>query len=172
VTHFIEEMPAVSEEDYRMTMPNIGDEAPNFELPRDGGDLVKLSAFRGRNVVLYFYPRDDSNGCTIEALGFTAQAEAFSRANTIVLGVSKDTVSSHEEFRDKYTLGIPLLSDSDGDVCETYGVWREKTMSGKTFMGIVRSTFLIDAEGKIAQIWRDIDVNQHIDKVLAAVQKM
>lgn len=155
-----------------MTTLKLGDHAPDIELPRDGGDLVRLSAFRGQNVVLYFYPRDDSSGCTIEALGFTAQAEALARANTIVLGVSKDTVSSHEEFRDKYTLGIPLLSDSDGDVCETYGVWQEKTMNGKTFMGIVRSTCLIDAEGKIAQIWRDVDVNEHIDEVLTAVQRM
>ena len=154
-----------------MTMLVLGDEAPDIELPRDGGDLVKLSAFRGRKVVLYFYPRDDSSGCTIEALGFTAQAEAFAAANSVVLGVSKDTVSKHEEFCDKYTLGIPLLSDADGDACETYGVWQEKTMNGKTFMGILRATYLIDAEGKIAQIWREVDVNEHIEEVLAAARK-
>lgn len=155
-----------------MTALNIGDVAPDIELPRDGGDLVKLSAFRGQNVVLYFYPRDDTSGCTIEALGFTAQADEFAATNTVVLGVSKDTVSKHEEFRDKYALGIPLLSDSDGDVCETYGVWQEKTINGKTFMGIIRTTYLIDAEGKIARIWRDVNVDEHIEEVLAATQEM
>jgi peroxiredoxin Q/BCP len=154
-----------------MTRLSLGDEAPDFNLPRDGGDFIKLSDFRGQKVVLYFYPRDDTAGCTIEARGFTAKADSFASAGAVILGMSKDTVAKHEEFRDKHILGIPLLSDANDDVCEAYGVWQEKTMNGNSFMGIVRTTFLIDTEGHIARIWRDVDVNGHIQEVLVAVQE-
>ena len=155
-----------------MTDLSPGDAAPEVHLPRDGGDMVHLDALKGQNVVLYFYPRDDTSGCTTEAKGFTEAAEAFSKANTLVIGVSKDTVAKHEKFRDKHDLGVILLSDADGDVCERYGVWVEKSMYGKSYMGIERATFLIDATGKIAQVWRKVKVPGHVDAVLDAARSL
>ncbi len=150
----------------------IGDAAPAVSLPRDGGDMVNLSDFAGQSVVLYFYPRDDTPGCTKEAIGFTETATAFAKSGAVVLGVSKDTVKKHEKFVTKHDLGIALLSDENGDVCERYGTWVEKSMYGKTYMGIERATFLIGPDGKIAQIWRKVKVSGHVDAVLAAVQDL
>ena len=153
-----------------MKDPKIGDLAPDLTLPRDGGATVSLADFKGRQVVLYFYPRDDTPGCTKEATGFTQAAAGFAAANTIVLGVSKDPVKKHDKFVAKHALGIALLSDENSDVCERYGTWVEKSMYGKTFMGIERATFLIAPDGKIAQIWRKVKVPGHVEAVLAAAR--
>ena len=155
-----------------MSAVTQGSPAPDFELPRDGGGTVRLDALKGQNVVLYFYPRDDTSGCTKEAVGFTEAAEAFGKANTIVLGVSKDSVAKHDKFRDKHGLGVVLLSDEDSDVCERYGVWVEKSMYGKTYMGIERATFLIDATGTVREVWRKVKVPGHVDAVLQAAQAL
>lgn len=155
-----------------MTAPAAGDTAPHFDLPRDGGGTVRLDDFSGKPVVLFFYPRDDTSGCTKEAVGFTEAQAQFEEAGAVVLGVSKDSVASHDKFRDKHGLGMALLSDEDGDVCERYGVWKEKSMYGKTFMGIERSTFLIDGSGKIAEVWRKVKVPGHVEAVLDAVHKL
>jgi peroxiredoxin Q/BCP len=147
-----------------------GQEAPAFTLPRDGGDSVSLSDYAGQKVVLYFYPKDDTSGCTKEAQGFTEHAEAFAAAGAVVLGVSKDSVAKHDKFRDKYDLKVALLSDEEGDVCERYGVWQEKSMYGKTYMGIQRATFLIGPDGKILRAWPKVKVPGHVEEVLAAVK--
>ena len=149
------------------TVLTEGDPAPDFALPRDGGDIVKLSDFADGALVIFFYPRDDTRGCTKEAVGFTAAAADFAAAGVEILGGSKDTVAKHEKFRDKHGLGVPLLSDADGDMCERYGVWVEKSMYGKTYMGIERTTFLIGADGAIRKIWRKVKVPGHVDAVLA-----
>jgi len=151
---------------------NIGDPAPGFSLPRDGGDEVSLSDLKGQNVVLYFYPKDDTPGCTKEAIAFTGQKDEFAALNTVIYGISKDKVAKHEKFIAKHDLGIPLLSDEEGTMCEDYGVWVEKSMYGKTYMGIERATYLIDTEGKIAQIWRKVKVPGHSDAVLEAVKAL
>ena len=148
-----------------------GGKAPKITLPRDGGTSVSLSDFAGQKVVLYFYPKDDTPGCTTEAIGFTKMATEFAAAGAVVLGVSKDPVKKHDKFVAKYELGIALLSDEDGDVCERYGTWGEKSMYGKTYMGIERATFLIDADGTIRHIWRKVKVPGHVDAVLAAVKE-
>lgn len=155
-----------------MSNLEIGQAAPDFTLPRDGGGTVSLTDFRGRNVVLYFYPKDDTPGCTKEAIGFTERMADFKAANTTVIGVSKDTVAKHEKFRDKHKLGIILASDEDGAVCEAYGVWVEKSLYGRQYMGIERSTFLIDGEGRLAQIWRKVKVAGHSDAVLDAARAL
>lgn len=153
-----------------MSNLDIGQAAPDFTLPRDGGGTVSLSDFKGRNVVLYFYPKDDTPGCTREAISFTERAADFEAANTVVIGVSRDTVAKHEKFRDKYGLGVILGADEDGKVCEAYGVWVEKSLYGRKYMGIERATFLIDAEGRLAQIWRKVKVVGHSDQVLEAAR--
>ncbi|WP_101068128.1 peroxiredoxin [Roseovarius salinarum] len=153
-------------------MPQTGETAPDFTLPRDGGGDVTLSALRPAPVVLYFYPRDDTSGCTKEALAFTELADDFAAAGVQVYGISKDSVAKHDKFRDKHGLGVPLLSDADGDVCERYGVWVEKKMYGKTFHGIERSTFLIDGAGRIARTWRKVKVPGHADEVLNAARAL
>lgn len=153
-----------------MTQPAIGDTAPDFSLPRDGGEIVNLSDFKGKKVVLYFYPKDDTPGCTKEAIGFTDMVDAFAAEETIVLGVSKDSVKKHDKFVAKHDLKIALLSDEEGDVCERYGTWVEKSMYGKTYMGIERATYLIGADGKIAQAWRKVKVPGHVEAVLEAVR--
>ena len=155
-----------------MTHPAIGDTAPDINLPRDGGEIVKLSDFAGKKVVLYFYPKDDTPGCTKEAIGFTDAVEAFAAKDTVILGVSKDSVKKHDKFIAKHELKIALLSDEDGDVCERYGTWVEKNMYGKTYMGIERATYLIGADGKIAQGWRKVKVPGHVDAVLDAVSAL
>ncbi|MEM9785339.1 MAG: thioredoxin-dependent thiol peroxidase [Pseudomonadota bacterium] len=153
-----------------MTQPATGDVAPDFNLPRDGGEMIKLSDFAGKKVVLYFYPKDDTPGCTKEAIGFTDAVNAFADLDTIVLGVSKDSVKKHDKFVAKHDLKIALLSDEDGDVCERYGTWVEKKMYGKTYMGVERATYLIGADGKIAEVWRKVKVPGHVDAVLEAVK--
>ena len=153
-----------------MTAPQAGDAAPAISLPRDGGGTVDLADFAGRNVVVFFYPRDDTSGCTKEAIGFTEASADFEAANTTVIGISKDSVASHDKFRDKHKLGVILASDAESDVCERYGVWLEKSMYGKKYMGIDRSTFLIGTDGKIRQVWRKVKVPGHVDEVLAAAK--
>ncbi len=155
-----------------MTQPAVGDKAPDISLPRDGGEIVNLSDFVGKKVVLYFYPKDDTPGCTKEAIGFTESVDAFAALDTVILGVSKDSVKKHDKFVAKHELKIALLSDEEGDVCERYGTWVEKSMYGKTYMGIERATYLIDAEGKIAQVWRKVRVPGHVDAVLDAVRAL
>jgi peroxiredoxin Q/BCP len=149
-----------------------GDPAPNFDLPTDGAGRASLAKLRGKPVVLYFYPKDDTSGCTTEAKGFTEAANAFAKAGATVIGVSKDTVLSHEKFKAKYDLGFPLAADTDGKVVEAFGVWVEKSMYGRKYMGIDRSTFLIDRQGKIARVWRKVKIPGHVAEVLAAVQAL
>ena len=149
-----------------------GTKAPDFTLPRDGGGEVSLSDLAGRPVVLYFYPRDDTSGCTKEAVAFTELMPEFEAAGAAVLGVSKDSVAKHDKFRDKHDLKVTLLSDDDSDVCERYGVWVEKSMYGKTYMGIERSTFLIDGTGSVREVWRKVKVPGHAEKVLEAVKAL
>lgn len=153
-------------------MPDIDDTAPDFTLPRDGGGEITLSGLRGGPVVLFFYPRDDTSGCTKEAIAFTALKGEFDAAGATVLGVSKDSVAKHDRFRDKHGLGVPLLSDAEGDLCETWGVWKEKSMYGKKFFGIERTTFLIGADGRIARVWRKVKVPGHAEEVLDAVRAL
>ncbi len=147
-----------------------GQPAPDFTLPRDGGADVTLSELAPKAVVLYFYPRDDTSGCTKEAIAFTGLTGEFDAAGAIVLGVSKDTVAKHDKFRDKHGLGVALLSDADSDVCERYGTWVEKQMYGKSYMGIERSTFLIDGTGTVREVWRKVKVPGHAEAVLEAVR--
>ena len=146
----------------------IGDKAPAFKLPRDGGGEMSLSDFSGRKLVLYFYPKDDTSGCTAEAIDFNRLAADFAKADASIVGVSPDPVKKHDKFRDKYELGFPLVSDETKTMLETYGVWVEKSMYGRKYMGVERSTFLIDGKGKIAKIWRKVKVTGHADEVLAA----
>jgi len=153
-------------------MPAIGQPAPSFTLPRDGGTDVSLADYAGQMVVLYFYPKDDTPGCTTEAIDFSAEAEAFAAAGAVVLGVSRDTVKKHEKFRDKHGLKVALLADEDGAVCEAYGVWVEKSMYGRTYMGMERTTDLVAADGKIAQVWRKVKVTGHAEAVLEAVKAL
>lgn len=150
---------------------SVGDTAPDFTLPRDGGAEISLSALRGGPVVLYFYPRDDTPGCTKEAIGFTEALPQFEALGATVLGVSRDSVAKHEKFRDKHDLGIALIAD-DGSLTEAYGTWVEKNMYGRKSMGIERATYLIDAEGRIAQIWRKVKVPGHVEAVLEACQAL
>ena len=153
-------------------MIDIGDMAPDFTLPRDGGSEVTLSALKPQKVVLFFYPKDDTPGCTKEAIGFTQARDAFEQAGAVIIGVSKDTVTKHEKFVTKHDLGVALVSDENSDLCERYGTWVEKNMYGKTYMGIERATFLIDSDGKIAQIWRKVKVPGHVEAVLEAVKAL
>lgn len=152
------------------TGPAIGDTAPAFTLPRDGGGTVSLADFAGQKIVLYFYPKDDTPGCTTEAKEFTADMDAFAAAGATVIGVSKDSVAKHDKFKGKHDLGIILASDEENSTCEDYGVWVEKNMYGKTYMGIERATYLIDAKGKIADIWRKVKVKGHVAAVRDAVE--
>jgi len=148
----------------------VGQAAPDFNLPTDSGAKVSLAELKGKKVVLYFYPKDDTPGCTIEAKEFRDNIDAFTAANTVIIGVSKDSVKSHDKFKEKHCLPFALASDEDGDVCERYGVWVEKAMYGKKYMGIQRATFLIDENGKFLKIWAKVSVDGHVDEVLAAVQ--
>lgn len=149
-------------------MLTASDTAPDFTLPRDGGGTVTLSAFRPGKVVLYFYPKDDTPGCTLEAQDFTARAAEFAAAGTTVIGLSKDSVKAHDKFCKKHGLSVILASDEARTTCEDYGVWVEKSMYGKTYMGIERTTILIDGQGKIARVWAKVSVKGHADEVLAA----
>ena len=153
-------------------MPDTGQPAPDFTLPRDGGDDVTLSALRPKTVVLFFYPKDDTSGCTKEAIAFTGLLPEFEAAGAVVYGISKDPVKKHEKFIEKHELGMPLLSDAEGDVCEQYGTWVEKSMYGKKYMGIERSTFVIDGEGTVREAWRKVKVPGHAEAVLEAVKAL
>jgi peroxiredoxin Q/BCP len=148
------------------------DAAPDFTLPATGDATITLSALRPSPVVLFFYPRDNTPGCTKEAIGFTEALEEFDALGVKIIGISKDDMASHEKFVAKKELGMPLVSDAEGDACERYGVWKEKKMYGKTFMGIERSTFLIDAEGRIAAMWRKVKVDGHVAEVLEAAKAL
>ena len=150
-------------------MLSIGDLAPDFTLPRDGGGTVTLSALRPSRVVLYFYPRDDTPGCTTEAIEFTALRAEFEAAGAKVIGISKDTVAKHDKFVAKHDLGVMLVSDAESDVCARYGTWVEKNMYGKTSMGIERATFVVDAEGRISHVWRKVKAKGHAAAVLDAL---
>lgn len=147
-----------------------GAKAPSFRLPRDGGDSVALADFAGQKLVLFFYPRADTPGCTREAIDFTRLKDAFAGAGAAVLGISADTVKAQESFRNKHQLSIPLVSDAHHEMLEAYGAWGEKSMYGRTFLGILRTTVLIGTNGRIAKIWRHVRVDGHADEVLAAVQ--
>lgn len=151
---------------------SAGDAAPDFTLPADGGASLSLSSFRGKPVVLYFYPKDDTPGCTTEAKDFTALLPEFEKLGAVVIGASKDSVNRHDAFKAKYCLAFPLVSDEAGDLCERYGVWVEKNNYGKKYMGIARTTFLIDRQGKIAKIWNKVKVEGHAEAVLAAVRAL
>lgn len=150
-------------------MVEEGSPAPDFTLASDDGSTVTLSAFRGTRVVLYFYPKDDTSGCTVEACEFRDAGDTFRRADTVVIGVSPDPVKSHSKFRAKYALDFPLLADEDHAVAEAYGVWVEKSMYGRKYMGIERSTFLIGVDGRIEKIWRKVTPKGHAAEVAAAV---
>ena len=150
----------------------IGDPAPNFSAPSDGGGKVALAKLKGQNVILYFYPKDDTSGCTQEACGFRDALSKFGKANAVVLGVSRDSVASHDKFKAKYKLPFALVSDEDGSICEAYGTWAEKSMYGRKYMGIERSTFLIDKAGKIRAAWRKVKIPGHVEEVLAAVKAL
>jgi thioredoxin-dependent peroxiredoxin len=151
---------------------DIGDAAPGFDLPADGGGRVALAALKGKKVVLYFYPKDDTSGCTAEAIAFHGLKSQFEAAGAVVVGVSPDSVKSHDKFKAKYELGFPLASDESKTMLEAYGVWTEKSMYGRKYMGVERSTFLVDGAGKIAQVWRKVKVPGHADAVLAAVKAL
>ncbi|WP_431203019.1 peroxiredoxin [Bradyrhizobium betae] len=149
-----------------------GQKAPGFRLPRDGGDMVTLADYAGRKLVLFFYPRADTPGCTREAIDFTRLADAFAAAGTAVLGISADPLKAQEKFRDKHKLAIPLISDEKHEMLEAYGAWGEKSMYGKSFLGILRTTLLIGADGKVAKVWRNVRVDGHADQVLEAARSL
>lgn len=149
-----------------------GAKAPAFRLPRDGGDTVSLSDYSGKKLVLFFYPRADTPGCTKEAIDFTRLAPSFAESQTAILGVSADPLRAQEAFRDKHQLSIPLISDEKHQMLQAYGVWGEKSMYGRTFLGILRTTVLIGGDARIIRIWRHVKVDGHADEVLAAVRAL
>ena len=150
----------------------VGNTAPTFDLPTDGSGNINLADLKGKNVVVYFYPKDDTPGCTIEAKDFRDMKDDFEAANTAIIGISKDTEAKHCKFIEKYSLNFALASDENGTACEDYGVWVEKNMYGKKYMGIQRATFLINSEGKIAQIWPKVKVKDHVTEVLEAAKSL
>ena len=150
----------------------VGDKAPAFNLPTDGGGTLALEDLKGKTVVLYFYPKDDTPGCTTEAQGFRDAIKDFEKAGAVIVGASKDSVARHDKFKAKYDLPFHLVSDEDGTLCEAYGVWVEKNMYGRKYMGIQRATFLIDGTGVIREIWPKVKVKEHTAEVLAAVQAL
>ena len=155
------------------TTPAEGSAAPACQLPATDGGEVSLASFKGKkNVVLYFYPKDDTPGCTTEAKDFRDLKKEFEKADTVVIGISKDDMKSHEKFSTKFELNFPLASDAEGDVCERYGVWGEKNMYGKKYMGIIRATFLIDKKGVVAKAWPKVSVTDHAKEVLKAAQAL
>lgn len=150
--------------------PKVGRKAPDFRLPSDGGGETRLSDLRGRHLVLYFYPKDDTTGCTREACDFRDAAAAFARAGAAIVGVSRDSVARHDRFKARHGLPFTLLSDEDARVCDAWGAWVEKSMYGRRYMGIDRSTFLIDATGTLRREWRGVRVPGHVDEVLEAAR--
>lgn len=155
-----------------MTHLSVGDPAPHFSAPDDQGRTVSSADYKGKPFVLYFYPKDDTPGCTTEACTFTENIAAFNKAGVDVLGVSKDSIAQHKKFKEKYGLKFPLLADEDGTLCEAYGTWGEKSMYGRKYMGIDRATFVIDSNGTIAALWTKVKVPGHIEAVLKAVQAL
>ena len=149
-----------------------GINAPDFDGICDSGKTLKLSSLKGHNVILYFYPKDDTPGCTKESCEFGDNYQELLEKDTIIIGVSRDNVASHEKFKHKYDLPFTLVSDEPGTICESYGVWKEKKNYGKTYMGIERSTFLIDKEGQIKKIWRNVKVNGHVDSVIGEINEV
>lgn len=149
-----------------------GDKAPAFTLPTDGGGKIKLADLKGKTVVLYFYPKDDTSGCTAEACSFRDNMGRLTKAGAVVIGVSRDSVAKHDKFKAKYDLNFTLASDEDGKVCEAYGTWIEKSMYGRKYMGIDRATFIIDGKGVIRNVWRKVKVPGHVEEVLAAVKAL
>jgi peroxiredoxin Q/BCP len=149
-----------------------GKKAPSFDLPSDGDGRIKLSALKGQKVVLYFYPKDDTSGCTQEAIDFNGLRKQFEKANTVILGVSPDSVKSHDKFKAKHELEFDLVSDESKTMLEAYGVWVEKSMYGRKYMGVERTTVLIDDAGKIAQVWNKVKVPGHAKEVLAAAKEL
>jgi thioredoxin-dependent peroxiredoxin len=150
----------------------VGDKAPDFTLPADSDGTVCLSQLKGKSVVLYFYPKDDTSGCTAEAIAFTKDAKAFKAAGAVLIGLSKDSPASHDKFKAKYDLALTLAADEDTKIAQTYGVWVEKSMYGRRYMGMERATFLIDGKGAIRQIWRKVKVPGHSEAVLAAAKAL
>jgi peroxiredoxin Q/BCP len=146
--------------------------APDFDLPTDSGGRIKLSGLRGKKVVVYFYPKDDTSGCTLEALDFSKSAKAFAKADTVVIGISPDTEKSHDNFKSKHGLQVMLAADPDKEAIGAYGVWVEKSMYGRKYMGVERSTFLVGPDGRIAQEWRKVKVPGHVEDVLEATQNL
>jgi peroxiredoxin Q/BCP len=155
-----------------LTVLQIGDTAPDFELPRDGGGTMSMQELRGRPVVLYAYPKDDTSGCTAQAIDFTQLKPEFEQAGVTVVGISPDSVKKHDKFKQKHELGIDLVSDEEKTVLTALDVWKEKSMYGRKYMGVERSTFLIDKEGKIARIWRKVSVPAHAQEVLEAARAL
>lgn len=153
-------------------MIEAGDKAPAFKGVTDGGGSLSLKDLKGKKVVLYFYPKDDTPGCTTEAQGFRDAIKDFAKLGAEIVGVSKDSVKRHDNFKAKHDLPFALISDEDGTICEAYGVWQEKKNYGKTYMGIVRTTFLIDEKGKVAEVWRNLRVKGHVEKVLEAAKAL
>lgn len=149
-----------------------GQPAPDFTLPTDGGGELSLKDLRGQTVVLYFYPKDDTSGCTAEACGFRDALPDFTKVGATVMGLSKDSVKKHDKFKAKYELPFTLASDEEGEVCAAYGTWVEKSMYGRKYMGIERSTFLIDKEGVVRRVWRKVKVPGHVEEVLKAAQEL
>jgi peroxiredoxin Q/BCP len=153
-------------------MVEIGEKAPNFALPDADEKSVRLADLKGRPLVVYFYPKDDTSGCTAEACAFRDSLPDFSKLKAAIVGISRDSVESHDKFKKKFDLTFPLVSDEDGKVCEAYGTWVEKSMYGRKYMGIERSTFLIDEKGVIRGIWRKVKVPGHADEVLKAAEAL
>ncbi|HXY58018.1 MAG TPA: peroxiredoxin [Methylocystis sp.] len=151
---------------------NEGDPAPDFSLPGAGGERLSLADFKGRKLALYFYPKDDTSGCTKEAIDFNGLRDKFAKAGAGVVGVSPDSVKAHDKFREKHELKLPLASDEEKAALTAYGVWVEKSMYGRKYMGVERSTFLIGADGRIAKIWRKVKVPGHAEAVLAAAKAL
>lgn len=150
----------------------VGDEAPHFSLPAEGGGTVRLAELRGKIVVLFFYPQDNTPTCTVEAIDFSRLNSAFNKAGAVVIGVSPDSLKKHEKFRKKHELATPLLSDESRQAIDAYGVWAQKSMFGRKYMGVVRTTFLIDRNGRIARIWPKVRVSGHADEVLEAAKSL
>lgn len=157
--------------EFSMTL-NVGNSAPHFILPSDGNSSINLSSFLGKKIVLYFYPKDDTPGCTKEACNFRDYASDFAVSNTLIFGISKDSPKSHDKFKTKYNLPFHLLSDENIQVCQAYGVWTEKSLYGKKYMGIERTTFLIDIHGIIRYKWQNVKIDQHVEQVLEAARSL
>lgn len=165
-----EPVPADVGSDFEPVEIKTGDNAPAFSLPTAGGGLIRLRDLKDKLVVLFFYPKDDTVACTQEALSFTEKAAKFTALGAVVIGISRDSVKSHDKFQAKHKLRVVLASDEDGAVCGQYGVWREKSMYGRKYMGIERATFLINQKGKVVKTWRKVKVAGHVDDVLASIK--